>query len=217
MPPSQYNFLFEVDAVNNPNLDLVWDSVSDGPLPNGTTYWYAIASVDHAGQVSDLSAEDVWDTPRPEGVTTLYDFRQNVSLSGFDFGGQSRISAGSILCDVYVDQFDGILYFNAGDTLSFRNTDIQDMGFTGSWDVIGWAPYYGWSNLGYVEVILDHTYVIWTEDDHYAKIRVINVNPGGSVTIQWAYQLQQANPELAPPKPEQDNKDRVAKAVALAE
>ena len=62
-----------------------------------------------------------------------------------------------------------------------------------------WSPEYGWSDLGYVELILGHTYVIWTADDHFAKMRMESMNASGSVTFQWAYQTAQGILELAPP------------------
>lgn len=199
--PDEYQFLFAVDADDNPDLDLVWYSTIDESADNGVTYWYAIASVDFAGQVSDLSAESIFDTPRPEGVVTLYDIAVSVANSGFDFGGKARMSADNATTDVYVDSFEGIFYLNAGNTGGTHLTDIQDMGYTGSWDAIGYAPTEGWSDLGFVELILGHTYIIWTDDEHFAKMRVIDIDPGGTVHFQWAWQPQVNNPELKPAVP----------------
>lgn len=205
-PPVEYELIERIPAVDNPELNLVYDSTRDNSAANGVTYWYALATVDHAGRVSDLSAEDIFDTPRPEGVVTLRDFQLDVNNAGFDFNNRQVVSAGSPAADVWVDAFEGVLFLNAGDTLGARNTDIQDMGFTGSWDVIGWAPLDGWSNLGYAEIILGHTYVIWTEDDHYAKVRVISLNEAtGTVTFQWAWQSQAGNPELIAPNSDETN------------
>ncbi|HOD67509.1 MAG TPA: HmuY family protein [candidate division Zixibacteria bacterium] len=199
-PPEEYTLQFRVPAVDNPELNLVWDSTRDNSVDNGKTYWYALATVDHAGRVSDLSAEPVFDTPRPEGVVTLRDYALDVNNAGFDFNGKNVVSAGSPSADVWIDSFDGILYLNAGDTLGTRYTDIQDMGFTGSWDVIGWAPTDGWSNLGWAEIIIGHTYIIWTDDEHFAKLRVISVDGvTGTVMFQWAWQPQVNNPELIAP------------------
>ena len=30
----------------------------------------------------------------------------------------------------------------------------------------------GWSAVGWLELIVHHSYIIWTADDHYATIRV---------------------------------------------
>jgi len=202
-PPSQYDLLFTVEADDNPDLDLVYYWVLDDDVVNGETYWYAVATVDHAGHVSDLSAEDVFDTPRPEGVVSLYDYALQVNSAGFNFFGRTPVSAGSVLADVYVDRFDGIFYLNAGDTLFTRGTEIQDMGYTGSWDAIGYAPTTGWSNLGYAEIIMEHTYVVRTDDNHYVKMRVIDIDSDGVVQFQWAYQTDPGNPELIAPDSEQ--------------
>ncbi len=197
--PNTYQFLFAVDATINPNLDLLWYSALDDSPENGTTYWYAIASVDFAGQVSDLSAEMVFDTPRPEGVVLLSDAAISLATSGFDFGTRTRVSADNVTADVYVDSFEGILYLNAGNTGGTHLTDIQDMGFTDFWDVIGYAPTDGWSELGFSEIILGHTYIIWTDDEHFAKMRVMDINLDGTVAFQWAWQPQVNNPELTAP------------------
>jgi hypothetical protein len=71
---------------------------------------------------------------------------------------------------------------------SFWN-DIQDFGYTDHMDEINFAPLDGWSLDPYgVEMILGHTYILWTWDDHFAKIRVSAVG-AESVVLEWAYQL----------------------------
>jgi len=202
--PSNYDYQFAVAADDNPNLNLIYYNVLDDGAVNGQTYWYAVATVDHAGNVSDLSAEDVWDTPRPEGVNVMYsidDYNDSaqVNLAGFNFAGESRVSAFGALSDVYVDYFDGLFYLNIGDIYDTRGTEIQDMGYTGDWDAIGYAPTTGWSQIPYAEIILNHTYVIRTDDSHYVKMRAIEIDTDGIVRFQWAYQTDQDNPELVSP------------------
>ncbi|MEO0156993.1 MAG: hypothetical protein ABIL07_07755, partial [candidate division WOR-3 bacterium] len=68
-------------------------------------------------------------------------------------------------------------------------------GYTASFDEIGYAPDDGWSPTGIVEAIVGHTYVIWTWDNHFAKIRVASLKPG-YVIFDWAYQVDPGNPEL---------------------
>jgi hypothetical protein len=43
-----------------------------------------------------------------------------------------------------------------------------------------------------------HVYVVWTWDDHYAKVRVVSISPN-SVVLDWAYQVDRGNPELRVP------------------
>jgi len=89
----------------------------------------------------------------------------------------------------------GIFYLNAGN----ENTDLQDMGYTETFDDIGWAPQNGWSENGWAEIILGHTYVIWTDDFRFAKMRVESIHDAdGFVLFRWAYQTAPDNPELAP-------------------
>jgi hypothetical protein len=198
-----YTEIGQVSAQSNPNLDLIIYNFIDNNLTNGVTYYYAISAVDRAGQESPLSAETVFDTPRPEGVLALYSLFTAPNQAGFNLGFTlNKVPA--ILpwdysaVDVYIDTANGVFYLNAANIY----TDFQDVGFTASFDEVGYSPADGWSQLGYLELILGHTYVVWTRDYHYAKLRVQELNLGlGYVVFQWAYQTDTDNPELAPPLP----------------
>ncbi|MEW5993249.1 MAG: hypothetical protein AB1744_02500, partial [Candidatus Zixiibacteriota bacterium] len=182
----------------NPNLDLIIYEYIDqsAELQNGVTYYYAVSSVDAAGQISELSAENAFDTPRPEGRTVLADSAVDAAKSGFHFGTQQRVHVS--LSDVFVDQVNGVFYLNVGNL----STDLQDMGQTDSFDDIGWAPQTGWSANGWAELITGHTYVIRTgspDNVHYAKMWVEGIDEIYSwVSFQWAYQVAKDNPELSP-------------------
>lgn len=199
-----YTEIGRVIADDNPNLDLIYYEYVDDEVANGQTYYYAVATVDHAGHVSGLSAEDVFDTPRPEGTVFLEDIEADTTKAGFNFATQSVISAKSSICDIFLDSFEGTLYLNAGQFSNARETVIQDMGYTGDWDDIGWAPTLGWSGLGYVEVIRNHTYVILTDDSTYAKVWVRGIGFQGGVTLQWAHQEVSGNQELIAPNSNTD-------------
>lgn len=192
-PTDNFVEIATVDAVDNAQLDLVIYEFIDVEVINGVTYYYAVSSVDNAGQSSDLSAEDVFDTPRPDGQVILFDYLIDSSLSGYNFAAQATVDYNSLAADIYIDRVDNIFYINASDTL----TDLQDMGFTDSFDDISFAPQDGWSENGWLEIIVGHSYVVWTNDLHYAKIRVISINTH-SITFRWAYQTDQDNPELKP-------------------
>ncbi len=195
---SNYREIGRVPAESNPNLDLIRYEYVDHAVSNGATYYYAVTSVDRVGQESELSAEEVFDTPRPEGTVRLFPYEVEPTLSGFSFADSTRVRWNSAAADVYVDTFDGAFYLNVVDTL----TDIQDVGYRDTlnraFDDVSYAPADGWSSLGFVELIKGHTYVIWTRDDHYAKVRVKEMFSSGPVTFQWAYQTSKGNPELAP-------------------
>ncbi|NOY87894.1 MAG: hypothetical protein GXO93_00710 [FCB group bacterium] len=193
-PNNNFVEIGRVDADSNPNLDLLIYEFDDNTAKNGVTYYYAVSAYDVAGQESELSAENVFDTPRPDGQITLFDYQVDSTLSGYNFAAQATVNYNSPVADVYIDRVGGVFYLNVTDTL----TDIQDMGYTSSFDDISYAPQDGWSENGWSEIIVGHTYVIWTRDSHYAKMRVLSINTN-SVTFRWAYQTDQDNPELVSP------------------
>ena len=176
----------------------------DYDVQNGVTYYYAVSAVDLAGHESDLSYETVFDTPRPERFDQdLYDYLFFPAVSGFDLSTGAVVPYNSLTADIYIDFDAGLesFFINVTDTL----TDIQDMGYTEDFDEIGYAPSDGWSYVGWVEVIIDHTYIIWTRDDHFAKIRVTDADYTNFeyITFDWAYQTSTTDPgrmELSRPK-----------------
>lgn len=195
-PTTGYVEIGTVDAESNPNLDLIIYHYVDGNVVNGQTYYYAVTSVNTGGAESDLSAENVYDTPRPEGIGyTLVPLEIDTSQAGFSFATASRVSMNSALADIVIDRPGEITYINVAND----QTDIQDMGYTDSFDDISYAPQNGWSRLGYVEAISGHTYVIWTADNTYAKLRVTGISLTGLLTVDWGYQTDEANPELIAP------------------
>lgn len=166
----------------------------DYNVANGQTYFYAVAAFDFDGNESELSRECVYDTPRPEGYTVLYDYLSDPSRAGFDFSTYARVSYTSLNADIYVafDTLDFVFY-----AVATSGVDIQDFGYTNSLDDIDYAPAQGWSTTGVVEIILGHSYLVWTADDHYAKFRVENMDEvSGWIRIRWAYQTDQSNGEL---------------------
>ncbi len=168
----------------------------DDSVYNGHKYYYAVSSVDVDGNLSDLSYENVFDTPRPQGTNVaLFDYNDLPQYAGYDFFNELVVDYLAPACDIYLEYFPGddVYYFNVANV----NTDIQDMGYTADFDEISYAPEYGWSKNGWCEVILNHTYVIWTADNHFAKVRVTAIN-SQNVIFDWAYQVAPGNPELKP-------------------
>lgn len=180
------------------------ESYVDYDVQNGVTYYYAISAVDFGNNESDLSYETVFDTPRPERFDQdLYDFAYFPAVSGFNLSAGAVLPYNSIAADIYID-YDSDLeafFLNVTDL----ETDIQDMGYTEDFDEIGYAPFDGWSYIGWVEVIIGHTYVVWTRNDHYAKIRITDADYTNFeyVTFDWAYQTSTTDPgrmELSRPQ-----------------
>lgn len=164
-------------------------------VTNGVTYYYAVSAFDEEGNESELSEDLVYDTPRPEGTVTLWNFLSDPHHAGFDFSTESVLHYESSHTDIYYEQdttYD-IHYMNCTD-----GTDIQDFGYCDDLDDINYSPEYGWSALGWVELIPGHGYVVWTWDDHYAKFRVTELGDGWC-RLDWAYQVDEGNRELAPP------------------
>ncbi len=163
----------------------------DDFVHNGETYYYAVSAVDYDGNESDLSYEDVHDTPRPEGRNVRID--ATADPSGFYFAGHATVPQNSSNADIIFtfDENLNALFIEAANS----DVDLQDFGYTDSMDALDWAPQDGWSGVGWSEVILGHTYVVWTGSDHYAKLRITEM---GTTTVRfdWAWQSDPGNPEL---------------------
>ena len=212
-------------------------SFVDTDVSNGVTIFYAVWAVDREGQASDPSYEIVFDTPRPDGQANLYSMSAQPSLAGFNLSTGDRVNWDAASADVFLTH-DMIYYdidtilndtpavvvdstvvftINANQDPNLDRTDIQDMGYTLSFDDVGWAPDRGWSQLQAYEVIEGHTYVIWTNDLHYGKMRVNSTSQIELlVNFDWAYQPigpedTLANRELIGPPPDaEENEDQAA-------
>lgn len=166
---------------------------------NGYTYYYAVTAYDFSGNESRLSRDVAYDTPRPEGYhVQLIDRFANPLKAGYDFSDYSILHYDTDFTDLYAEfTQSGIPYF-----VVWEDTDIQDMGYTTDLDEISVAPQKGWSPTRDAHAIIGHTYVVRTWDNHYAKVRVTDILPGG-IQFDWAYQTARGNPELIAPRPPQ--------------
>ena len=167
----------------------------DTDVANGDTWFYAVAAFDKHGHESDLSREDVFDTPRPEGFDlVLGNLGQDPSHAGYDFSSLSGSaqSAAANTTDIYFEDVSGVKYIVAKGS----GVDIQDYGLI---DLIGvdWAPNTGWAPSKTVEAIAGHSYIVRISDGqtNYAKF-FVNGAPTSTVTLDWAYQTAAGNPEL---------------------
>lgn len=166
----------------------------DDGARNGTTYYYGVTAFDFEGNESEMSRDVAYDTPRPEGYNVgMYDYLTFPDASGYDFSTYSVGRYNDEYSDVFFENANGVFLLNV-----WSDTDIQDMGYTESLDDISVAPVNGWSPSGSAEAIVGHTYVVWTWDDHYAKLRVRSIS-STRVVFDWAYQTAPANPELSRP------------------
>ncbi|MBK8231632.1 MAG: hypothetical protein IPK72_13840 [Candidatus Eisenbacteria bacterium] len=173
-----------------------WSYV-DRNVDNGETYWYAVAAFDYAGNESDFDGRPVRDTPRPEGFgLRLWNTLGEPRDAGYDFSADRIVDSRSVEADVYFwANADEGPWMVATERNDEEMTDIQDVG-PGPIRQVDWAPEDGWSPRGEVPLIEGHNYVVWTWDNHFAKFRVLSVS-GERVVLDWAYQLDAGNPELA--------------------
>lgn len=163
----------------------------DAGIQNGVTYYYAVSAYDFDGNESDPSADIAYDTPRPEGYDVqIADYRRNPGSAGYDFSTYSVGNYDDQYTDLFFENFNGTFYLNVWD-----DSNIRDMGYTASVYDIAYAPADGWSPTKDARVYPGHTYAVQTWDNHYAKVRVINVSLAG-VNFDWVYQLQEGNPRL---------------------
>jgi hypothetical protein len=167
-------------------------SFVDGNVTNGSTYYYAVSAVDDAGQESaELSYENVFDTPRPEGIDAVLANAFNTAVNaGWDFSAALNRDLLDSRTDIWYDAQAGSYLVKAP-----SDTKIQDAGYVALRDV-DFAPPAGWSADGVVEAIVGHSYIVYTRDGHYAKFEVI-ARGSNSLTMDWAYQIDADNPELA--------------------
>jgi hypothetical protein len=180
----------------------------DQNVQNGVTYNYVVTVRDEEGNESDFS-DVVKDTPRPEGFDwTLYDRFYKPESSGFSFSGPEVLNWDDYYTDIYLEYDTNLETFFL--CVANDQTDIQDFGFTDNLDDVDWSPGEGWSNVGWVEVITGHSYIVWTADDNYAKLRISEIVDNTRLTFDWAYQVDPGNQELAPRPSHSDNYLRVA-------
>ncbi|HVP39819.1 MAG TPA: fibronectin type III domain-containing protein [Candidatus Saccharimonadales bacterium] len=187
----------------------------DTDVQNGVTYYYAVTAVNDAGMESELSADNVHDTPRPEG----YDLRlYNAAYDSLD--GAARDSSG-LRFDTHTvqtgwrDPGADVFYKGAAGDRGLYTEDtttyIVDMGPATSLQDVDYAPATGWST-GTVMLVAGHAYVIHTRDDYYASMYVREVQDRW-LLLDWAFQTDQGNRELKGTAPGARGAGRVAAQV----
>ena len=168
---------------------------------NGELYYYAVAAYDYDGNESELSYDKVYGVARPEGVNqAIFDYIKFPDVAGYDFSEYQVVEynafSDEVSADFFFENFEGTFYLNVWD-----DTDIQDMGLTQNFNEITYAPLSGWvpimpdENVKYTIVEVGHTYVVWTWDNHYAKIRIKSIS-NERLVFDWAYQLLEGEQQL---------------------
>ena len=166
---------------------------ADVEAVNGNKYYYAVAAYDYNGNESELSYDVIYSTPRPEGYNqAVFDYIRFPNNSGYTFTTYSTVPYDAQDVDFFFELYQGTGYIRVYD-----DTDIQDMGSTSDIYDIPYAPSSGWAVNKEEIAQIGHTYVIWTWDNHYAKIRVKSIT-ADRVVFDWAFQLVQGEPQLKP-------------------
>lgn len=181
-------------------------------LSNGETRYFAVAAYDRAGNESDLSYDDIYDTPRPAGVNrALTNATDGPATSGYDFSAFSVRPWDDLQTDVYYSIANGERRMVA----PFTDTDLQDAGYASSLDAVDFAPGSGWSPSGTVELIVGHCYVVRVHTgtvDNFGKFRVTSLSTG-QVVFDWAYQTDPNNGELAMSRSRTESSPRIRRAA----
>ncbi|MDE0556430.1 MAG: fibronectin type III domain-containing protein [Candidatus Poribacteria bacterium] len=170
---------------------------TDADVRNGETYYYAVSAYDTEGNESELSPENAWDTPRPEGRNiTLDDYLLFPGRSGFDFSQPYKgcIHWDTAETDIYfgLDTEVGVTYL-----YSDNQTLMQDLGYHEDFESVDFVPEFGYTTV-FVELIEGHIYAFYTPDGNFAKIQVRELFDD-AVIFDWAYQTDPDNIQLAPP------------------
>jgi hypothetical protein len=162
---------------------------------NGMTTYYAVAAYDYNGNESDLSYDAIYAVPRPEGFDqSIFDYLRFPDISGYTFDDFSVVPYDDLSTDFFFENFQGTFYLDV-----WNDTDIQDMGPTQDiWD-IDYAPTSGWSSTKDAIAKVGHTYVIWTWDNHYAKVRISSMT-SSRIVFDWSFQLVKGERQLKPRK-----------------
>jgi hypothetical protein len=180
-------------------------------LVNGVTRHFAVAAFDRNGNESELSHDEVFDTPRPEGWDArVTDAALDPLTSGWDFSAAAVRPWDHESVDVYYSRVSGVDRMVA----PFEDTEIQDAGYTNTIDGVDFAPVGGWAPSGIVELVVGHSYIVRTHDNHYAKFRVTRLS-GGAADFDWAYQVDPGNRELRA-RPASREGARIRRALAAA-
>ena len=173
----------------------------DYEVINGDIYYYAVAAYDYNGNESELSYDQIYGVPRPQGLNqSIFDFNRFPETSGYDFSEYLVVPFNEVTddysADFFFENYSGIFYLNVWD-----DSEIQDMGYTEDIYEIPYAPITGWEpivegeNVKYTEAEIGHTYVILTWDNHYAKLRIKEIT-SERLIFDWAYQLVEGERQL---------------------
>jgi hypothetical protein len=170
-------------------------------LTNGTTYSFLVVAYKDDGNKLSRPSNVVSDTPRSESATLdLTNGTGNIRYVRVDTNPPSASSSSSG-ADVLCQSFNA----GAGDRpgmVGQNGARLQDLGYVGNWDEIDTAPAGGGSYPSAshsVEVLESHVYAVFTGNNHYAKVWVMNLHGSNfGYSCRVAYQSQAGSNQLKP-------------------
>lgn len=165
----------------------------DNGARNGVLNYYAVTAYDYNNNESELSPDVAYATPRPEGFNeSIFDYNRFPNNSGYSFTNYSTVAFDDTIniADFFFNIIEGTPYLDV-----YTDTDIKAMGATTDIYDIAFAPESGWAPDHYAVAVEGHTYVIWTVDNHFAKVRVKTITRD-RIVFDWAFQLVKGNPQL---------------------
>ncbi len=178
----------------------------DNGASNGVKSYYAVTAYDYDGNESDLSYDLAYSTPRPQGLNELiFDYNNFPDNSGFSFTSYTPVAYDDSTTDFYFENYSGTYYLDV-----YNDTEIKDMGPTNDIYDIKFAPSSGWSSTHDAVAIIGHTYVIWTWDNHYAKVRISDIQ-GNRLVFDWSFQLIKGETQLKS-KPRSSTRGKLIRA-----
>ena len=158
-----------------------------------TRYYYGIAAYDYNGNESELSPDVAYATPRPEGYNqSIFNYLQFPDNSGYSFTTYTPVPFDDLQADFFFEHSAEGYFLNV-----WKDTDIQDVGPTRDILDIPYAPTSGWYPDKSAAVVPGHTYIIWTWDNHFAKVRVSSATRD-RIVFDWAFQLVEGETQLKP-------------------
>lgn len=169
----------------------------DYDVVNGTEYYYTVTAFDTDLNESE-PASYVYTTPRPEGWVKIYDGVWYPDKAGFDFstGTVTEWDEGDIYLvydwwgnpEIYPADGVWLLDFDSDSHLTID--DAQDA------PIFSMNDYMDEGIACYEQSI----YIVYISTDessgHYAKFRIIDLDSGSWIAMDWAYQEDPDNPDL---------------------
>ncbi len=170
--------------------ETAYETMTIDNLDNGVEYYISVRTV-YPDYTQSVSSEQISFIPRPEGSFTL-GIRYSDFKDGFSFSMGEHVEADRLENDLYYYAKDGFDYLASPHRLNgfLRETNFYSLGSTESiYDYDSLELDY--EPVSRIPVAEGHSYLVETEDNRYAKIRIKNIAGSGDkrkLSISYIYQ-----------------------------